>query len=95
MSRGIFFDEADAHTVAAQLVSQGYEATVHRERLAGEDDDEDHPWAVVTDAPDIVLELLVDDHDGWFDAEEGPPAPSAPLVLPTAPRRLKGAPGER
>ena len=88
--RGIFFDEDAARHVAARLGSEGYTVSVARERLAGEDDDEDHPWAVVTDAPPIVLELLVDEHDGWYDADETPTAPAAaPLVLPTAPKRLK------
>ena len=93
--RGIFFDEDHARTVAARLVRDGYEATSVRERLAGEDDDEDHPWAVLTDAPAIVLELLVEQYDGWLD-EEDDAAPDAhgrpalpPMVLPTAPKRIK------
>ena len=86
--RGIFFAEDDAATVVARLVSAGYEAHVERERLAGEDDDEDHPWAVVTDAPELVLELLVDEYDGWLDVPEPPPA-HPPLELPTEPRKIK------
>lgn len=87
--RGIFFDEDDARAAAARLVAGGYDAQVVRERLAGEDDDEDHPWAVLSDAPDVVVELLVDEFDGWFDVEPeaGPALP--PLDLPTGPRRLK------
>jgi hypothetical protein len=86
--RGIFFDEDDAATVVARLRSSGYDAHVERERLAGEDDDEDHPWAVLTDAPELVLELLVDEYEGWLDvAEESPAQP--PLELPTAPRKIK------
>lgn len=56
---------------------------------AGEDDDEDHPWAVLTDAPEVVVELLVEAHDGWLDVvdPEAPPVlPSRPLHLPAAPR---------
>ncbi|WP_249423788.1 hypothetical protein [Nocardioides coralli] len=84
--RGIFFDEDDARAVAARLRVDGYAASVERERLAGEDDDEDHPWAVLTDAPEVLLDLLVEEHDGWLDTGgEVPPAP--PLDLPTAPRR--------
>lgn len=86
--RGIFFDEDDARAVVARLVGDGYDARLERERLAGEDDDEDHPWAVLTDAPQFVLEVLVDHHDGWLDAEDDAPAP-APLDLPAAPRRIK------
>jgi len=93
--RGIFFDEDHARTVAARLVRDGYDAMLARERLAGEDDDEDHPWAVLTDAPAIVLELLVEQYDGWLDEEDdaapdvlGRPA-LPPLELPTAPKRIK------
>ena len=93
--RGIFFDEDAARAVVARLAGEGYDATLSRERLAGEDDDEDHPWAVLTDAPEIVLELLVDQYDGWLDTDDptDPDAaaqpPLSPLVLPTAPKRIK------
>lgn len=86
--RGIFFDEDDAATVVARLVAAGYAARSERERLAGEDDDEDHPWAVLTDAPQLVLELLVDEFDGWLDVDEPQPV-QPPLALPTEPRRIK------
>lgn len=89
--RGIFFDEDDAAAAVARLRSSGYDAHVERERLAGEDDDEDHPWAVLTDAPELVLELLVDEYDGWLDVVEEPPA-HPPLQLPTGPRRIKRPP---
>ena len=73
--------------VVARLVADGYEARV--ERAPGRrDDDGDHPWAVVTDAPQIVLELLVDERDGWLDAGR-PRAGGPPLELPTAPKRIK------
>jgi hypothetical protein len=93
--RAIFFDEDDARAVVARLRADGFEADVARERLAGEDDDEDHPWAVLSDAPAFMLEVLVDTHDGWLDEDDGPGpareqgAPSAPLHLPTAPKRIK------
>jgi hypothetical protein len=91
--RGIFFDEDEARTAAASLVRGGFSAEVVRERLAGEDDDEDHPWAVLTDAPEIVLELLVETYDGWldFDGPETDPdaAPAEPLPLPEQPKRIK------
>ena len=89
--RGIFFNEDDARAVAARLAGDGWEADVRRERLAGEDDDEDHPWAVLSDAPAIVFELLVKQHDGWLDDEEPgtPGTPTPPLDLPTAPKRIK------
>lgn len=91
--RAIFFDEDDARAVVARLLRDGFEATVERERLAGEDDDEDHPWAVVSDAPEVVLEVLVDQYDGWLDveaaADTSPAVALPPLDLPTAPRRVK------
>ena len=86
--RGIFFDEEQARAVVRRLLADGYEADLVRERLAGEDDDEDHPWAVLTDAPALVLELHVEEYDGWLD-DEAPAAPT-PLPLPDAPKRLKG-----
>jgi hypothetical protein len=85
---GIFFDEDDARAVVGRLVAAGYSARAERERLAGEDDDEDHPWAVMTDAPELVLDLLVDEYDGWLDADDPAPA-HPPLDLPTEPRKIK------
>lgn len=95
--RAIFFEEDDAQAVVARLRADGFEARMERERLAGEDDDEDHPWAVLSDAPAFMLEVLVDTHDGWLDdgPDEGPDeraeqtAPLRPLDLPTAPKRIK------
>lgn len=88
--RGIFFDEDDAAAAAAKLVAGGYSARVVRERLAGEDDDEDHPWAVLTDAPEAELDMLVDQYDGWLDFDDEQAGPSAPpLDLPTEPKRIK------
>lgn len=86
--RAIFFEEVDARRVVRRLVADGFEASAERERLSGEDDDEGHPWAVVTDAPEFMLELLVDEHDGWLDTESTAPGPP-PLDLPTAPKRIK------
>lgn len=92
----VFFDEDDARAAVARLRADGYEATLDRERLAGEDDDEGHPWAVVSDAPDFLVELLVDEHDGWLDREDPVPdaPPLPPLDLPAAPRRIKRPTGE-
>jgi mutator protein MutT len=94
--RGIFFDEDDARAAVARLHADGYDADLRRDRLAGEDDDEDHPWAVRTDAPELVLELLVDEYDGWLDADDETAGPAgtdrpevAPLELPTEPRKIK------
>lgn len=97
--RGIFFDEDDARAAALVLVRGGFAAEVVRERLAGEDDDEDHPWAVVTDAPEIQLEMLVETYDGWLDHDDEDSAAGDPgmpptkagfaLPLPDAPKRIK------
>ena len=89
--RGIFFEEDHARAAALVLVQAGFSAEVVRERLAGEDDDEDHPWAVLTDAPSLVADVLADEFDGWLDEEPEQPAPrvGSPLDLPTAPRRIK------
>ena len=87
--RAIFFDEDDAQAVVARLRADGFEARAERERLAGEDDDEGHPWAVVSDAPAFMLEVLVDTHDGWLDEGEEQIVPLPPLHLPMAPKRIK------
>jgi hypothetical protein len=87
----VFFEEDDAREAAERLAADGYSARVARDRLAGEDDDEDHPWAVDCDAPAEVLEALVEELDGWLDAGESDDAPAAaPLDLPSGPRRVKG-----
>lgn len=91
--RGIFFDEGEARQAALSLVRGGFTAEVSRERLHGEDDDEGHPWAVITDAPETVLELLVESFDGWLDREEPEPTkvdlPPTPVALPDQPKRIK------
>jgi len=86
--RGIFFEEDDARRVVARLGRDGFDAAVAREPFAGEDDDEDHPWVVTTDAPVVLLELLVEEYDGWLEPDE-PAPPTTPLDLPSAPRRVE------
>ena len=90
--RVVFHEEDEATAVVARLRASGFDAQAERERFAGEDDDEDHSWAVVTDAPGLVVEILAEEYDGWVDHEEPTPAaPPAPLLdLPAAPRRIKG-----
>ncbi|MBZ5735096.1 NUDIX domain-containing protein [Nocardioides sp. TRM66260-LWL] len=90
--RAVLFEDDDARGVAERLRADGYEALLERERLAGEDDDEDQPWAVVTDAPVLLLELLLDEVDGWLVDDAPAPAPRPALPLPDAPRRLKRPP---
>jgi hypothetical protein len=90
--RAVLHEEGDARAVAARLRAAGFEASVARERFAGEDDDEDHPWTVLTDAPVFMVEVFVEEHDGWVDdvPADRPAAPAAPLELPDGPRRVKG-----
>lgn len=91
--RAFFFEEAEAGEVVERLTAEGWEAELSRERFHGEDDDEDHPWVVTTDAPAVMVESLVDEYDGWLDPElvlGTEPAPAAvPLDLPQAPKRIK------
>ena len=94
--RAIFFDDDAARAAVARLAAAGYPAEVTRDRLAGEDDEEDQPWAVLSDAPEFVLDLLCDELEGWLDLEE----PQAvvqpePPALPTGPRRIKRPDAER
>jgi hypothetical protein len=88
----MLYEEDQARLVADRLRTGGFEVTVGRERFAGEDDDEDHPWTVVTDAPSFMVEVLVEEYDGWVDdaPADTPSTPPAPLDLPDAPRRVKG-----
>lgn len=90
--RAVFHEEDDARAVVARLRADGFDADAARERFAGEDDDEDHPWAVVTEAPEFALEILAEEYDGWVDHDDPEPAspPAAPLELPSQPRRVKG-----
>lgn len=84
--RGIVFDEDDARTIERRLRADGYAVSVTREPFAGEDDDEDHPWAISTDAPAVALELLLDACDGWLD-DAPDPMSATPIDLPDAPQR--------
>ena len=92
--RGIFFDEDDARAAVARLRADGYDARAARERFAGEDDDEDHPWAVTTDAPETALDLLVERYDGWLEVEPETTSLPRPVIdLPSGPRRHHRPPG--
>jgi 8-oxo-dGTP diphosphatase len=92
--RVVFHGQDDAEAVAALLRADGFAADVARERFANEDDDEDHAWAVTTDAPAVAAELLAEQHDGWPDQDDPAARPTAAsdvhLELPSAPRRVKG-----
>ena len=87
----VFHEREDAERVAARLRADGFAADPVRERFAGEDDDEDHPWSVVTDAPEIVVEVVAEEYDGWVDHDDAiavePPVQA--LDLPDGPRRIK------
>lgn len=86
--RGVFFAEEHARAAVSRLAREGFDAGCERQRFAGEDDDEDHPWVVSTDAPVVILEPLVEEYDGWLEPEAPPPR-AVPLDLPDAPRRTK------
>ncbi len=92
-ARAIFFDSESAEAAIARLIAAGYAAEMVQERLAGEDDDEDHPYALLSDAPEVVLDLLTDEFDGWLDYEDPEPtagtAGLSPLDLPSGPKRIK------
>ena len=90
--RALFWEESYAALVASRLESDGFTAETGRERFAGEDDDEDHAWVVVTDAPAVMVELLTEEYDGWLDESPTtrPTPPAQPLDLPDGPRRIKG-----
>ena len=90
--RVLLDEETDARTVAERLRAGGFDARVARDRFAGEDDDEDHPWVVHTDAPQFLAEVVGEEYDAWVDAAPDQPdaPPPAPLDLPQGPRRIKG-----
>ena len=65
--RAVFYERDDASAAADALRAQGYAASLHKERFAGEDDELDHPWALETDAPDTTVAGLIDDESGWLE----------------------------
>ena len=72
-------EKEDAHELAEQLADQGYEpCTVHRGRLAGEDDAEDADWVIeVSTGPhggpatfdEPHLAMLAGDYGGFAAAQ--------------------------
>lgn len=89
--RVLFAAEDRARASAERLLRGGFEASLQRQPFAGEDDDEDHAWALVTDAPDPMVELLAEEYEGWVEHDLPPAAhPHRPLDLPLAPRRRHG-----
>lgn len=79
----VFPDRDDADRIAEDLRDEGFtEVRVVREALAGEDDGEDHEWAVhvredmIADEAGAVekglrdrFAALAEEHDGWYDPE--------------------------
>lgn len=57
-AHGIFFAADDARAAAARLAADGFTAQVRHQ---------DQSWVVVTDAPEIALELLVERYGGWLE----------------------------
>jgi hypothetical protein len=74
-----------AEEVAAELSDEGFtEVRIVREALAGEDDVEDHEWAVYVREENVVdesrpvaqglrdrFEALVEERGGWYDPDPG------------------------
>jgi hypothetical protein len=74
-----------AEELAAELSDEGFtEVRVVREALAGEDDVEDHEWAVYVREENVVdesrpvaqglrdrFEALVEERGGWYDPDPG------------------------
>ncbi len=64
-----------AETLADDLEAEGLpDVRVVREALAGEDDSEDHEWAVYVRTPAdpayvTRFQALAAAHDGWYDPE--------------------------
>jgi hypothetical protein len=81
----VLFEETDALAVARALSGNGFATRVDRVPFAGEDDDEDQPWAVWSDAPHVMLELAADEFDGWVVYEDS--VARAPIDLPQEPKR--------
>jgi hypothetical protein len=71
----VFADRDVAEEIADELDSEGFaEVHVVREDLAGEDDSEDHDWAVYVRTPDeegyaARFEALAAENDGWYEAD--------------------------
>lgn len=71
----IFPDRDTAEELADDLDTRGYdEVRVVRETLAGEDDAEDHEWAVHVRTPDgqsyaAELSALAESAGGWYDSD--------------------------
>ena len=60
--RAVFFTAAHARAAVESLVQDGFTAQLLRSGPAGDPD-----WVVQTDAPEVVLELLVERYDGWLE----------------------------
>jgi precorrin-6B methylase 1 len=81
----VFPDRQTADDVAAELADEGFtEVRVVREALSGEDDAEDHEWAVYVREKNVADETgpteqgledrfaaLVEQHGGWYDPHPG------------------------
>jgi hypothetical protein len=79
----VFPDRESADEIAAELADEGFtEVRVVREALAGEDDSEDHEWAVYVREEMVADEsgpvegglrdrfaALAQEHGGWYDPE--------------------------
>lgn len=86
----IWFDERDdADELVKALEAEGYTVTTRREGFAGEDDAEDHAWAVVVEPFDERVVDMVDVYGGWLPGDERLPEDAPAPDLPDGPKRLK------
>ncbi|WP_229051680.1 hypothetical protein [Aeromicrobium sp. Leaf350] len=84
----IYFDEADdAAELVKALTAEGYAADLRREPFAGEDDAEDHAWALTVSPFDERVVEMVDVYGGWMPGDERLPAEGTGPALPDGPKR--------
>lgn len=61
--RAVFFTAEHARSATQRLTTDGFTVQLlQRDRPRGGAE-----WVVLTDAPEIVLELLVERYDGWLE----------------------------
>lgn len=67
--RAVFFAADHAQAAAHRLTTDGFTVqVVQQPHAGGEGVGGGHQWVVLTDAPEFVLELLVERYDGWLES---------------------------
>lgn len=62
--RAVFFADDHAQAVASRLATDGFTVQVVQHPRS----DGGQQWVVLTDAPEFLLELLVERYDGWLES---------------------------